>query len=81
MNRHSALYVIPFLLAACASSPPDDSTATAKPQNCEREYRIGSYLPTKDCAPALTAAERQRMLDELRTKVRPGTTAPPGSGG
>ena len=78
MNRH--LIAFSFLLVAgCASAPPDPvTTASVKPQNCEREYRTGSMLPMKECTPTLTEAERQRLVDELRVKIRSTGSAPPG---
>ena len=77
MKRH--LLACSFLLVGgCASAPPDPvTTASVKPQNCEREYRTGSMLPVKDCTQTLTEAERQRLVDELRVKIRPTVSAPP----
>ena len=55
--------------------------ANAKPQNCEREYRVGSMLPVKNCAPPMTELERERMVEELRNKIRPSSSSPPTAGG
>jgi hypothetical protein len=79
MNRLFAAALPLMILAGCATDQPPQSqeVAAAKPQ-CEREYRIGSNLPKKDCAPPMTAEERERLNAELRNIVKPNASSPPG---
>lgn len=79
MNSRLAACVLVSIVAGCASTPPADTTAAAKPQqSCEREYRTGSLMPVKECAPPMTEEERQRMADELANRVRPSASSKSG---
>ena len=60
-------------VAGCASRA-DQVTAQAQPV-CEKEYRMGSNIPVVTCGTPLTAAERQRVAERLKSVVR---TVPPG---
>ncbi len=44
MNKQLLTAVIPFLLAACASTDPTPASASRE----ERAYRTGSNLPVRD---------------------------------
>jgi hypothetical protein len=63
------------LSAGCASQA-DQVTAQAQPV-CEKEYRMGSNIPVVTCSTPLTAEERQRVAEQLKSVVR---TVPPGGG-
>ena len=68
---------VALLLAGCASAPKEPPTASADAQSCDREERIGSHIPNRECAPAMTPEERQRAMDAVRASSRlPG----PGNG-
>ncbi len=69
-----------LLLAGCAA-PTDPKSAEAQPQNCVREYRVGSNIAVTNCAAPQTEAERQRMLIEIRNLPKPSPTRAPGPGG
>ena len=69
-----------LLLAGCASNPTAAPTTKAEAVSCEREYRVGTLLPTKDCKAPISAEERQRLQDELGNKVRPNNPTPSGKG-
>jgi type IV pilus biogenesis protein CpaD/CtpE len=84
MTRYPIACVLLSLVAGCASEPPQQTTATATTattEHCVREYRVGSNIPVQNCSPAMSDADRQRMLDELRIKARPATSSPPGGSG
>jgi len=76
MNRH--LVACSFLfVAGCASAPPDPvTTASIKPQSCDREHRTGSMLPVKECTQTLTETERQRLIYELLLMVHSNASLP-----
>ncbi len=74
MNRQTiALGLMTLLLAACAAPAPTDGTQVAqaaKPE-CDKEYRVGSMMPKKDCTPPMTEDEKQRMRAEMANRARP----------
>ena len=83
MNRLRAAYLLLFLAAGCASSPPEETTASASKQDCHVEYRVGSAIPVKECSAPMSEADRQdleaarqRAVDEIRNMVRPGVNPP-----
>jgi hypothetical protein len=49
-------------------------------ESCERTYKVGSNIPTRECAPVLTEAERQRNAEEFRNAVRPAPPITSGGG-
>jgi hypothetical protein len=67
-------------VAGCATNPPEDTAKQAQPKvSCERTCRVGSAMPTRECAPAMSDEDRRRIQDEMRQKMRPsGVTAPGG---
>lgn len=78
----SRLVLLPLTLVlaamtGCASAPQPNEQATAPKMRCERETQIGSMMPKKDCAPAVSDDERRRLADEMRNQTKPsGITAP-----
>ena len=79
-RRIAPLLAFPLIAAGCASNPAQDAAKQDQQDakvSCERTYRVGSMMPTKDCAPALTEDERQRLQAGVRDMTRPsGITAP-----
>jgi len=79
-RRIAPLLVLPLIVVGCATNPAEDSAKQDQQQakvTCERSYRVGSMMPTKDCAPVLTEDERQRLEAGVREMTRPsGVTAP-----
>jgi hypothetical protein len=73
------------LIAGCATTDNNQASASsdaAAAKVCEREYRIGSNIPSHDCHPAMTEDERQRSLDEIRNSLKPSPgRQQPGGGG
>lgn len=72
------------LIAGCASTDNNQASATsdgAPAKICEREYRVGSNIPSHDCRPAMTEEERQRTLDEIRNGIKPAPGRQPVGGG
>jgi hypothetical protein len=75
--RIVSITVLSFV-ASCATT--DQTVANAPAQKiCEREYRVGSNIPTRDCRAAITDEERQRANDELRNAIKPSAAKPPGT--
>ena len=68
--------LLPLLLvsAGCAADIAQ-RTADARPDVCTREYRVGSNIPVAGCAAPKTEEERQRMIDEVKSAVRPNGAA------
>ncbi|HEY4081415.1 MAG TPA: hypothetical protein VGM81_12015 [Burkholderiaceae bacterium] len=85
MNRQTiALGLMTLLLAACAAPAPAPTDGTkvaqaAKPE-CDKEYRVGSMMPKKDCSPPMSEEEKARMRAEMANRVRSAGSAPPGAG-
>lgn len=69
------LLTVPLLLLAACANEPRPVTIDQTAQTCEREYRVGSSIPTLVCSGPKTEAERQQMLDDLRNQVRPSPAA------
>jgi hypothetical protein len=67
-------------LAAVGCASTDQQAASATPASCEKEYRVGSNMPVRDCRPPTTAEERDRTVNELRNAPKP-TTSRSSSGG
>ena len=63
----------------CAAQPEQKVSDAAAPP-CEVVYKVGSHLPTRDCAPPQSEAERQRTIDALRDATKSGVK-PAGGGG
>jgi hypothetical protein len=72
-----------FLFAACASkqAPTTAEMADAKTPVCVREYRVGSNIPTTNCAVPQTEAERQRTVDDFKAQMHQIPSNAKGSGG
>jgi hypothetical protein len=71
--------VFALFLVGCAARPEQKvSDATSPP--CELVYKVGSHLPTRDCTPPQSEAERQRTIDALRESTKVGAK-PAGGGG
>lgn len=68
------------LLAACASAPEQTATAQ-KPVTCEREYKVGSNIPVRDCAPKQSDADHQQTVDTLRDAIKPPIKVRSAAGG
>jgi hypothetical protein len=68
-----------MLLAAGCASEPTRQTAEAAPQPCQREYRVGSNIPVKNCDAPMTEEERQRMISDIQNQTKP--IAKPAGGG
>lgn len=66
------------LLAACAGTPQEPATAEAK--TCDREYRTGSLMPSKECKAPVSEEERQRLNRELGNQIRPSSPTPSSKG-
>ncbi|MGZ5132572.1 MAG: hypothetical protein ACXWCU_17735 [Caldimonas sp.] len=63
------------LTTGCATVD-DKSAAEAK---APREYRTGSNIPVKDPSPPVTAEERERALEQIRSLQRTGNAGKPQS--
>ena len=63
-----------LVMAGCATTDAQQtaSNATTTQAPCQREYRVGSNIPSKDCTPAMSDADRQRMQDDMRQATKPG---------
>ena len=74
-----ALGLLATLLAACAAKPPAAPQVVAQDQTpkplCDKEYRVGSMMPRKDCTAPMSEEERQRLQADLANKIRPGASA------
>lgn len=79
MKRLVLAPVFALFLAACAA-PPEQKVSDAASPPCEVVYKVGSHLPTRDCSPPQSEAERQRMIDALRDSTKVGAK-PAGGGG
>jgi hypothetical protein len=62
-------------LAGCAAPQPPVAATTAAAATpgpeCERSYRVGSNIPTYNCAPKQSEEERQQMINEWEHAVTP----------
>jgi hypothetical protein len=83
--RTLASLVLTVIAAGCETPPADGATAStsASPasHNCARETRTGSNLPSKDCAAAMSDAERQQAIENMRVKNPSTSTVRSSSGG
>jgi hypothetical protein len=74
----------PVLVMGCAAPSTAPSaqavSAAASPSGCRQETPIGSMLPARQCGPALSDANRQQMIDDLRKQVPPGGGKATGAG-
>lgn len=78
----SLVLTLPLLaLGACASQPDQPEHVAQAKQDCERSYGTGSMLPKKDCVPAMSEEDRQRMNDELQRDFASRGSAPPSGSG
>ena len=65
------------LLSACAAPAKEVASKDAPKEECRREYRVGSNIPTVNCSAPQTEEERQRTIEEMRNTLRnaPNTKA------
>ena len=70
--RYIAL-LLPLILVGCATNPTEDTKTTQEEAKltCERTYRVGSMMPSKDCAPPMSQEDRQHLQDELQKTIHP----------
>ena len=80
LRRIAPLLAFPLIVVGCATNPAEDSVKQDPQQakvTCEHTYRVGSMMPTKECAPPLSEGDRQRLEAGIREMTRPsGVTAP-----
>jgi hypothetical protein len=64
-----------LVLVACAAAsaaPPTGELVTADTVSCEREYRVGSNLPTNRCRSAAQREAERRAAEAVGDNLRPG---------
>ncbi len=77
--RATACLSLLFVLAACASNPPEAKDQASADMECEMVTPTGSTVIKRVCHQKMTPEERQRMIEIMREKTRPsGVTAPGG---
>ena len=74
------LFSTAFALFAGCAAQSEETVSDATPAPCERVYRVGSHMPTRDCVTPPTDAQRQRTIDALRDATKVGAK-PAGGGG
>jgi hypothetical protein len=79
-------------IAGCASTAPPapapaqvaaapDAGASAPEQVCRKERPTGSLMLVTICEPAVSNAEHEHQLDEIRRAIRPSTPSRGSPGG
>ena len=59
-------------IGGCAETPVKQASANTDPNMvCTREYKLGSSIPVVTCEAPKTEAERQQMINDIRTNVKP----------
>lgn len=87
MTKAGSIVVCLLVLGGCATPPEKVASATpatpaASNMVCTREYKLGSSIPVVTCDAPKTEAERQQMINEVRTNVKPlPAHVPTGPGG
>jgi hypothetical protein len=66
-------------LSGCVAAP-QTSDAVADGATCEREYRIGSNLPTTRCRSAAQREAERRAAEAIGDTIKPGAATTPGRG-
>lgn len=79
MTRIALLTLSSLLMAGCAATP-DKQVADDTKIVCAREYRVGSNIPVVTCEAQRTDEERRRMMDEVKSNVRPMPSKVPAGG-
>ena len=68
----TSLLVVYLLSFVCGCAAIPEKQAAGDPRTvCVREYRVGSNIPVVTCEVPKTDAERQQMIDDVRSNVRP----------
>jgi hypothetical protein len=66
-------------LAGCVAAP-QTGDAIADGTTCEREFRVGSNLPTTRCRSAAQREADRRAAEAIGDTIRPGAATTPGRG-
>lgn len=65
-----------MIFVACAAQPEQQVGGDAQ-KNCERTFRTGSNVPTRDCsvqAQSQSEGDKQRTMEMLREPIKPRVT-------
>ena len=81
MRRYLIAVALPWF-AACATAPapapaPDTQVASEQPMHCYKEMRVGSTIPVMTCREAVSEADRQTMIDGVKSSFKTNAQSNP----